>query len=63
MRVGSSYLVGGRKTVDSAAPRTTLYWLDGDRLVEALELPGGDNSYPGFRAGRDAWAAVVLFQS
>ena len=30
-------------------PRTVLYWLDDDRLVDAAELPsGGDNSYPGF---------------
>ena len=30
-------------------PRTVLYWLDGERLVDAAELPsGGDNSYPGF---------------
>ncbi len=50
-RWGQCYLVGGRKTVDPSAPRTTLYWLADDRLVEALELPsGGDNSYPGFVA-------------
>lgn len=43
------YLVGGRKTIDPQNPRTTLYWLINDQLVEALELPsGGDNSYPGF---------------
>ena len=30
-------------------PRTVLYWLEGDGLVDAAELPsGGDNSYPGF---------------
>jgi len=63
MRVGSSYLVGGRKTVDPAAPRTTLYWLDGDRLVEALELPGGgDNSYPGFVA-RDETRGLLSYYS
>ena len=30
-------------------PRTVLYWLEGESLVDAAELPsGGDNSYPGF---------------
>jgi len=30
-------------------PRTVLYWLEDDRLVDAAQLPsGGDNSYPGF---------------
>jgi hypothetical protein len=48
-RWGQRYLVGGRKTVDPSKPRTVLYWLEDDALVEALELPsGGDNSYPGF---------------
>ena len=46
---GDRYLVGGRKTVDRSRPRTTLYWLVEDQLVEITELPsGGDNSYPGF---------------
>jgi hypothetical protein len=45
------YLIGGRKTVDPHTPRTTLYWLLGDQLHEAAELPSaGDNSYPGFVA-------------
>lgn len=40
-------LVGGRKSLSE--PTTALYWLAGDRLHEAAELPsGGDNSYPGF---------------
>ena len=46
---GGRYLVGGRRTVDPSKPRTVLYWLEDDTLVEFLELPsGGDNSYPGF---------------
>jgi len=46
---GAGYLVGGRKTVDPMSPKTTLYWLIDDQLLEAAELPsGGDNSYPGF---------------
>ena len=45
------YLVGGRRTIDPAKPRTVLYWLEDDALQEVAELPsGGDNSYPGFVA-------------
>jgi len=48
-RWGDRLLVGGRKTLEPGRPVTALYWLEGDRLVEQLELPsGGDNSYPGF---------------
>ena len=48
-RWGDRYLVGGRKTIDPDRPRTALYWLVDDTLVEIAELPsGGDNSYPGF---------------
>ena len=48
-RWGQDYLVGGRKTIDPDHPRTALYWLVDNQLVEAAELPsGGDNSYPGF---------------
>ncbi len=48
-RWGRRYLVGGRKLLDSDRPLTALYWLERDRLREALELPsGGDCSYPGF---------------
>lgn len=42
-------LVGGRKTTSDRGPKTSLYWLQDDKLVEFAELPsGGDNSYPGF---------------
>lgn len=45
---GAHYLVAGRKNIDPKNPRTTLYWLVDDQLVEIGELPsGGDNSYPG----------------
>ena len=56
-RWGSRYLVGGRKQTE-AGPRTTLSWLEGNRLVDLLELPsGGDNSYSGFVAidGSHGW--------
>lgn len=46
---GDRIVVGGRKTIGDAGPKTALYWLQGDSLVEFAELPsGGDNSYPGF---------------
>lgn len=49
VRWGDHWLVGGRDTSQPSQPVTALDWLDGDRLVRALELPsGGDNSYPGF---------------
>lgn len=49
VRWGDHWLVGGRDTSRPSLPVTALDWLDGDRLVRALELPsGGDNSYPGF---------------
>ncbi len=45
---GNRYLVGGRKTINKKA-RTSLYWLENDKLHEFAELPSdGDNSYPGF---------------
>jgi hypothetical protein len=40
-------LVGARR-LPGQIPRTTLWWLEGSRLVQAAELPSdGDNSYPG----------------
>jgi hypothetical protein len=46
---GDRYVVGGRKATPDRGPKTSLYWLAGDRLVEFAELPSdGDNSYPGF---------------
>lgn len=45
---GDRYVVGGRKTTKEGGPKTSLYWLVNDGLVEFAELPsGGDNSYPG----------------
>ena len=58
------YLVGGRKTLDSNTPRTTLYWLVNDQLHEIGELPsGGDNSYPGFVALDDKRALLSYYSS
>lgn len=46
---GERMLVGGRRNVPGAGPRTVLSWLINDRLHDVAELPsGGDNSYPGF---------------
>jgi hypothetical protein len=46
---GENYLVGGRHSTPDRGPKTTLYWLVGDKLQEFTEFPsGGDNSYPGF---------------
>ncbi len=46
---GNYLLAGGRRTIKEGDPKTVLYWLDGNDLVEAAELPSaGDNSYPGF---------------
>ncbi len=43
------YLVGGRRMTEDRGPKTVLYWLVGDQLHQAAELPSaGDNSYPGF---------------
>ncbi|MHB8864643.1 MAG: hypothetical protein ACYC6N_19735 [Pirellulaceae bacterium] len=63
-RWGPRVVVGGRKTVDDRGPRTSLYWLEGDRLCEFAELPsGGDNSYPGFVALSDTRALVSWYSS
>ncbi len=49
-RWGGRYLVGGRKSMGDTAA-TSLWWLHGEALHEAAELPsGGDSSYPGFVA-------------
>lgn len=49
VRWNQSWVVGGRKTIGSDGPKTAMYWLENDRLVQFAELPsGGDNSYPGF---------------
>lgn len=45
---GDRYVVGGRKSTKDRGPKTALYWLIADRLVEFAEFPrAGDNSYPG----------------
>ncbi|MCP4608106.1 MAG: hypothetical protein GY845_05270 [Planctomycetes bacterium] len=49
VRWGRLYVVGGRKTIGDRGPKTSMYWLVGDKLYKFSELPsGGDNSYPGF---------------
>jgi len=48
-RWGGRYVVGGRKTLGSEGPKTSMCWLVNNQLYEFAELPsGGDNSYPGF---------------
>lgn len=48
-RWGGRYVVGGRKMIGDARPKTSMCWLVNDQLYEFAELPsGGDNSYPGF---------------
>jgi hypothetical protein len=48
-RWGDRWVVGGRKSIGSSGPKTSMCWLTGDTLHEFAELPsGGDNSYPGF---------------
>ncbi len=48
-RWGGRHVVGGRKSMAGEEPKTSMYWLLDDKLVEFAELPsGGDNSYPGF---------------
>ena len=62
-RWGGRYLVGGRKTTP-AGPRTSLCWLEGDRLTEFAELPSdGDNSYPGFVELAPGRALVSYYSS
>lgn len=49
VRWGGRYVVGGRKMIGEAGPKTSMYWLANDKLHEFAELPsGGDTSYPGF---------------
>ena len=46
-RWGNKYVVGARR-MKAEGPRTTLWWLEGARLLPFAELPSaGDNSYPG----------------
>ena len=62
VRWGQHWVVGGRKTIDTA--RTSMYWLANDELHEFAELPsGGDNSYPGFIALSDDRAVMSWYSS
>ena len=63
-RWGDHYMVGGRKTMGDAGPKTSLCWLVNDRLHEFAELPsGGDNSYPGFVELSPSRALVSWYSS
>lgn len=63
-RWGDRLVVGGRKNVPDVGPKTAMYWLVGDELVEFAELPsGGDNSYPGFLALDDGHAVMSWYSS
>ena len=64
VRWGDRWVVGGRKTVGDAGPKTALYWLVGDELHEFAELPsGGDTSYPGFVEMSPTRAVVSWYSS
>ena len=61
---GDRIVVGGRKTLADKGPKTALYWLVGDALVEFAELPsGGDTSYPGFVELSPSRALVSYYSS
>lgn len=61
---GDRYVVGGRKTMSDAGPKTSLCWLVGDQLREFAELPsGGDNSYPGLIELAPGRALVSYYSS
>ncbi len=62
-RWGNFLLAGGRRSMTDDDPSTVLYWLEEERLEEALVLPsGGDCSYPGF-VEIDAQHALVGYYS
>lgn len=61
---GEHTLVGGRKSLAGEGPKTALYFLRDDQLVEVAELPsGGDNSYPGFVAQSPTRGLVSWYSS
>lgn len=61
---GDQTLVGGRKSTENVGPKTALYLLRENQLVEVAELPsGGDNSYPGFVAQSSTRALVSWYSS
>ena len=60
---GDQFVVGGRKTI-GGGPKTSMYWLDGIKLVEFAQLPsGGDTSYPGFVALSPTRAIMSWYSS
>ena len=60
---GGRYVVGGRNTTGDT-PKTSMYWLVGDKLHEFARLPsGGDNSYPGFVALSPTHAVMSWYSS
>jgi hypothetical protein len=63
-RWGERYVVGGRKATRDRGPKTALYWLAGEHLVEFAEFPSaGDNSYPGFVEVSPTRALVSYYSS
>lgn len=63
VRWGGRYVVGGRKTIGDAGPKTAMYWLVDGELHQFAELPsGGDTSYPGF-VELDATHAIMSWYS
>lgn len=61
-RWGDRLIVGARR-MKPDGPRTTFWWLEGNKLVPCAELPSaGDNSYPGFIA-LDARRALISWYS
>ena len=61
---GNRYVVGGRKTIGDAGPKTSLCWLVGHELHEFAEFPSaGDNSYPGFLELAPDRAVVSYYSS
>ena len=62
-RWNGRHVVGGRQSVKGEGAKTSLYWLNDDRLHEFARLPsGGDTSYPGFLE-LDGNRAVVSWYS
>jgi hypothetical protein len=63
-RWGDRWVVGGRKSIGPAGPKTSLCWLNGDALQEFADLPsGGDNSYPGWLELSPTHAVVSWYSS
>jgi hypothetical protein len=58
------YLAGTRKVHAPGQSRTVLSWLEGDQLIDMVELPsGGDNSYTGFVPLSDTRGLVSYYSS